>query len=107
MRRRGGTTQSINGRGFAIFLFVQMLKRPWRVDETPYPKKRTRLPVILSRDEVVRLIESGPSPLHRHPDHPSRPPEYRAWDTRSGQIGAEEALLENSVLRRDSLLRAE
>jgi hypothetical protein len=42
----GGTTQSINGRGFAIFLFVQMLKRPWRVDETPYPKKRTRLPVI-------------------------------------------------------------
>jgi hypothetical protein len=25
------------------------------VEETPYPKKRMRLPVILSRDEVARL----------------------------------------------------
>jgi hypothetical protein len=36
-----------------------MLKRPWGVQETPYPKKRMRLPVILSRDEVARLIESA------------------------------------------------
>ena len=42
-----------------------MLKRPWRVDETPYPKKRMRLPVILSQDDVARLIESAPSPFRR------------------------------------------
>src|SRR5580658_4355595 len=45
--------------GASRFFFVKMLKRPWRVDETPYPKKRMRLPVILSRDEVARLIESA------------------------------------------------
>jgi hypothetical protein len=46
--------------GALRFFFVKLLKRPWRVDETPYPKKRTRLPVILSRDEVARLVESAP-----------------------------------------------
>src|SRR5271170_86333 len=51
--------------GTLRFFFVKMLKRPWRVEETPYPKKRMRLPVILSRDEVARLIESAPSPFHR------------------------------------------
>jgi integrase len=39
--------------------------RPWRVEETPYPKKRFRLPVILSQDEVARLIESAATPFHR------------------------------------------
>jgi integrase len=47
------------------FFFVGMLKRPWRVEETPYPKKRMHLPVILSRDEVARLIESASNPFHR------------------------------------------
>ena len=28
--------------GALRFFFVKMLKRPWRVDETPYPKRRTR-----------------------------------------------------------------
>src|SRR5580698_574582 len=28
--------------GALRFFFVKMLKRPWRVDETPYPKKRMR-----------------------------------------------------------------
>ena len=51
--------------GALRFFFVKMLKRPWRVDETPYPKKRMRLPVILSRDEVARLIESASNQFHR------------------------------------------
>jgi len=34
--------------GALRFFFVKMLQRPWRAEETPYPKKRTRLPVILS-----------------------------------------------------------
>jgi site-specific recombinase XerD len=51
--------------GALRFFFFKMLKRPWRVDDTPYPKKRMRLPVILSPDEVGRLIESAPTPFHR------------------------------------------
>ena len=51
--------------GALRFFFVKMLKRPWRVDETPYPRKRMQLPVILSRDEVARLIESASNPFHR------------------------------------------
>ncbi len=51
--------------GALRFFFVKMLKRPWRVEETPYPKRRTRLPVILSREEVARLIESASNPFHR------------------------------------------
>src|ERR1022692_812143 len=51
--------------GALRFFFVKMLKRPWAVEETPYPKKRMRLPVILSRDEVSRLIESASNQFHR------------------------------------------
>ena len=51
--------------GALRFFFVKMLKRPGGVQETPYPKKRMRLPVILSRDEVARLIESAPSLFYR------------------------------------------
>jgi len=38
------------------FFFIKTLKRSWSVEETPYPKKRIRLPVILSQEEVGRLI---------------------------------------------------
>jgi len=51
--------------GALRFFFIKFLKRPWRVEETPYPKKRFRLPVILSQDEVARLIESARTPFHR------------------------------------------
>jgi integrase/recombinase XerD len=51
--------------GALRFFFIKFLKRPWRVDETPYRKKRFRLPVILSQDEVARLIEASSSPFHR------------------------------------------
>jgi len=51
--------------GALRFFFVKMLKRPWRVEETPYPKRRMRLPVILSRDEVARLIDCASNPFHR------------------------------------------
>jgi integrase/recombinase XerD len=51
--------------GALRFFFVKMLKRQWRVDETPYPKRSMRLPVILSRDEVARVIESASNEFHR------------------------------------------
>src|SRR5262249_48138794 len=47
------------------FFFLKTLKRPWLVDDMPVPKRSIRLPEILSREEVERLIQSAASPLHR------------------------------------------
>lgn len=47
------------------FLFVAVLKRPWTVEDTPYPKQPDTLPVVLSQQEVARLIESALTPVHR------------------------------------------
>lgn len=41
------------------------MKRKWSVEETPYPKRAIRLPDVLSREEVERLIDSADSPMHR------------------------------------------
>ena len=38
------------------FLYIQTLKRPWSIADTPYPKKRYRLPIVLSQEEVAQLI---------------------------------------------------
>jgi len=51
--------------GALRFFFIKTLRKPWSVEETPYPKKRLHLPVILSQDEVGRLIESALIPFHR------------------------------------------
>jgi len=47
------------------FFYTRVLKRAWHIEETPYPKKRKRLPLILSREEVDHLIESALTPFHR------------------------------------------
>src|SRR5215813_6526573 len=47
------------------FLYVAVLKRPWTVSETPYPKRPDTLPVVLSQDEVARLIDAALTPIHR------------------------------------------
>ena len=47
------------------FFFLKTLKRPWLVEDMPVPKRPIRLPEILSREEVERLIQSAVSPLHR------------------------------------------
>ncbi len=47
------------------FLFVAVLKRPWTVADTPYPKRPDTLPTVLSQDEVARLIDAALIPLHR------------------------------------------
>ena len=33
--------------------------------ETPYPKKVLKLPIILSQEEVARLINAALTPFHR------------------------------------------
>ncbi len=47
------------------FVFVAVLKRHWPVADTPYPKKPDTLPVVLSQEEMTRLIEAALTPLHR------------------------------------------
>jgi len=47
------------------FFFVTVLKRPWDIDDTPYPKRPDTLPTVLSPQEVARLIDSALTPLHR------------------------------------------
>lgn len=47
------------------FFYLKTLKRPWPVDDMPAPKRPIRLPEVLSREEVERLIEAAASPLHR------------------------------------------
>lgn len=47
------------------FFYVQVLKKGWSVAETPYPKKGLRLPQVLSREEVARLIDAAEYPFYR------------------------------------------
>jgi site-specific recombinase XerD len=47
------------------FFFVKTLKRPYRLDEIPYPKFAKRLPVILTVEEVGRLLDSAQNLFHR------------------------------------------
>jgi site-specific recombinase XerD len=47
------------------FLFVKTLKRPYPFEELPYPKQPRRLPIVLSREETARLIESASNLFHR------------------------------------------
>jgi integrase/recombinase XerD len=47
------------------FLYVKVLKREWTVERPPRPKIPRRLPEILSRKEVQRLIDALPNTKHR------------------------------------------
>ena len=47
------------------FFYVQTLKRLWSIADTPYPRKRYRLPTILSPEEVAQLIDAAPTPFYR------------------------------------------
>lgn len=47
------------------FFFLKTLKRPWMVEDMPFPKRPIRLPQVLSQEEVERLIQCAGSPLHR------------------------------------------
>ena len=47
------------------FFYIQTLKKPWSIADTPYPKKAHRLPTILSQEEVAQLIDAASTPFHR------------------------------------------
>jgi integrase/recombinase XerD len=47
------------------FFFVRTLKRPYLREDIPYPKAPRRLPVVLSQEEVARLIDAASNLSHR------------------------------------------
>jgi integrase/recombinase XerD len=47
------------------FFFVKTLKRPYRLDDIPFPKAPRRLPTILTVEEVGRLIDSARNLMDR------------------------------------------
>ena len=51
--------------GALRFLYKVTLKRDWAVEEIPMPKRPFRLPVILSREEVMRFLDSVHNLKHR------------------------------------------
>jgi len=51
--------------GALRFLYKVTLKRDWAIDEIPMPKRPFKLPVILSREEVMHFLESIDSIKHR------------------------------------------
>lgn len=51
--------------GALRFLYKVTLKRPWAVDEIPMPKRPFKLPVILSREEVMHFLDSIGNHKHR------------------------------------------
>ena len=60
------TVETIAGRIAALrFFFVKVLRRSFRELDLVYPKRRERLPVILSEEEVARLIECASTSYHR------------------------------------------
>ena len=47
------------------FFFVKTLKRAYLLDHMPMPRQEKRLPVVLSREEVARLIDGARTLMHR------------------------------------------
>lgn len=47
------------------FFYIQTLKKPWSIADTPYPKKAHHLPTILSQEEVAQLIDAAPTAFYR------------------------------------------
>ena len=47
------------------FLYVRVLKRRDMKEDLPYPKRPERLPVVLGREEVGRLIDAAKNLFHR------------------------------------------
>jgi site-specific recombinase XerD len=46
-------------------VYLKTLKRHHMLDYIPFPKEERRLPIVLSQEEVARLIEASASLMHR------------------------------------------
>ncbi len=47
------------------FFFCKTLKRNYPVEEVPYPRAPRKLPIILTQEEAIRLIDSARNLFHR------------------------------------------
>src|SRR5258706_6930486 len=66
LRDRKLAANTVKQRVAAVrFFFVRTLKRPYLREDIPYPKGPRRLPVVLSQEEVTRLIDSASNLSHR------------------------------------------
>ena len=65
-RDRKLANNTINSRVGALrFFYIKTLRQSWNIEETPYPKKQIHLPIILSQEEVTRVIDAADTPFHR------------------------------------------
>ena len=48
-----------------MFFYRHVIKKPWVISHIPYHKREKRLPVVLSRQEILKLLESMPNIRHR------------------------------------------
>ncbi len=66
LRDRKLAANTVKQRMAAVqFFFMRTLKRAYLREDFPYPKTPQRLPVILSQEEVTRLIDSASNLSHR------------------------------------------
>jgi site-specific recombinase XerD len=66
LRERGLSPQSVKQRMAAMrFFYVRVLKRSYPPNDFPYPKTHRRLPIILSLEEVRRMIDASNNLFHR------------------------------------------
>jgi integrase/recombinase XerD len=66
LRERKLAANTVKQRVAAVrFFFVRTLKRPYLREDIPYPKAPRRLPVVLSQEEVARLIDAASNLSHR------------------------------------------
>jgi site-specific recombinase XerD len=57
---------TIKARSSALrFLYLQTLRRPYMLEHIPIPKTPVKLPQILSREEVARLIDGASNLMYR------------------------------------------
>ena len=65
-RDRKLSARTVAGQTAALrFLYVKTLRRSYLPDEIPFPKHSTRLPTVLSQEEVARLIDASGNLMHR------------------------------------------
>ena len=66
IRECGYATNTINQHVSAMrFLFGQTLQRAWRIEQIPYHKRSKRLPIALSREEVLRMYQATSNIKHK------------------------------------------
>jgi integrase len=47
------------------FLYVKTLRRPYLAEHIPFPNRPRQLPIVLSPEEVQRLIDAAENPMRR------------------------------------------